>query len=182
MNQGEILRLAALGITLSWMAWVLVWIVAAFRTKRVVYRESLGTRFLYLLPIILSAVLLLMSRTSRLGRMALAEGSYFGWLYVRFIRLFPGAVWIGVPLVLLGLAITFWARFHLAGNWSGSVTLKENHELVRSVPIVLRAIPSIRERLLRSLAPLLPLGRFAVLSPSSLRSLAFGSRAGEKRN
>jgi protein-S-isoprenylcysteine O-methyltransferase Ste14 len=33
-----------------------------------------------------------------------------------------------------GVAIAFWARFHLGANWSGVVTLKQDHELIRSGP------------------------------------------------
>ena len=33
-----------------------------------------------------------------------------------------------------GIAIACWARYHLGENWSGTVTLKENHELIRTGP------------------------------------------------
>ncbi len=36
--------------------------------------------------------------------------------------------------MLAGLALAVWARVHLGGNWSGSVTVKEAHELIRSGP------------------------------------------------
>jgi protein-S-isoprenylcysteine O-methyltransferase Ste14 len=32
------------------------------------------------------------------------------------------------------MAIAFWARVHLGSNWSGVVTLKEGHELIRTGP------------------------------------------------
>ena len=37
-------------------------------------------------------------------------------------------------IVAAGLAIACWARLHLGSNWSGVVTLKEGHELIRSGP------------------------------------------------
>jgi protein-S-isoprenylcysteine O-methyltransferase Ste14 len=37
-------------------------------------------------------------------------------------------------LLALGLAFTVWARVYLGRNWSGTVTLKEGHELIRSGP------------------------------------------------
>jgi protein-S-isoprenylcysteine O-methyltransferase Ste14 len=37
-------------------------------------------------------------------------------------------------LTLAGLLFSAWARVHLGGNWSGIVTVKEDHELVRSGP------------------------------------------------
>ena len=41
---------------------------------------------------------------------------------------------IGACIVVAGLAFTVWARIHLGRNWSGTVTLKYGHELVRSGP------------------------------------------------
>jgi protein-S-isoprenylcysteine O-methyltransferase Ste14 len=37
-------------------------------------------------------------------------------------------------LTAAGVAIAFWARWHLGANWSGVVTLKEGHELIRTGP------------------------------------------------
>ncbi len=34
----------------------------------------------------------------------------------------------------LGLLITLWARYTLAGNWSGTVVFKEGHELIQQGP------------------------------------------------
>jgi protein-S-isoprenylcysteine O-methyltransferase Ste14 len=36
--------------------------------------------------------------------------------------------------VLAGLAQALWARVALGGNWSGQVTLKQKHELIRHGP------------------------------------------------
>ena len=46
------------------------------------------------------------------------------------------AIWprIGLALTILGLGFAVWARIHLGRFWSGAVTLKENHELIRSGP------------------------------------------------
>jgi len=41
---------------------------------------------------------------------------------------------MGVAIVAAGIAICFWARWHLGSNWSGTVTLKEGHELIRTGP------------------------------------------------
>ena len=40
----------------------------------------------------------------------------------------------GLVLTLAGLALALWARTALGGNWSGIVTLKEDHELIRHGP------------------------------------------------
>jgi protein-S-isoprenylcysteine O-methyltransferase Ste14 len=41
---------------------------------------------------------------------------------------------MGVALVIIGLAFAVWARAHLGSNWSGTVTIKQDHELIRSGP------------------------------------------------
>ena len=55
-------------------------------------------------------------------------------LNARFVPLaaWPGAV--GLGLVVLGLGFATWARVYLGRNWSAAVTLKRDHELVRSGP------------------------------------------------
>jgi len=42
--------------------------------------------------------------------------------------------WIGVVLLAAGLAFAVWARAVLGGNWSGTVTIKEGHELIDRGP------------------------------------------------
>src|SRR5229473_1994189 len=52
----------------------------------------------------------------------------------RFVPLNPAVEWAGVLLTAAGVAVAFWARWHLGANWSGVVTLKEGHELIRTGP------------------------------------------------
>ena len=40
----------------------------------------------------------------------------------------------GIAITLLGLGFAVWARVHLGKNWSGSVTIKVDHRLVRTGP------------------------------------------------
>jgi protein-S-isoprenylcysteine O-methyltransferase Ste14 len=45
------------------------------------------------------------------------------------------SIWIfGLVMTVAGVAIAIWARFSLGGNWSGVVTLKDDHQLVGSGP------------------------------------------------
>jgi protein-S-isoprenylcysteine O-methyltransferase Ste14 len=41
---------------------------------------------------------------------------------------------VALALISAGLAFAVWARFVIGRNWSGTVTLKQDHELVRSGP------------------------------------------------
>lgn len=45
--------------------------------------------------------------------------------------------WIGAALVLVGLLFCVWARLTLGRNWSGTVALKQDHELITGGPYLL---------------------------------------------
>jgi len=105
-----------------WCAWALYWLLAALRSKATRRREPRGARRAPRLPRALGGALL--AWPDRPWR-AMA------W------RLWPPssvAQGIGVALVIAGLAFTVWARVHLGRNWSGTVTVKQDHELIRTGP------------------------------------------------
>ena len=105
-----------------WSAWALFWVVSARRAKTTRRRESLASRLVHVLPLAAGGVLLAW------------DGIPVPWLAS---RLWPGSVaayWCGVVLITLGLAFAVWARLHLGRNWSGAVSVKEGHELIRSGP------------------------------------------------
>jgi protein-S-isoprenylcysteine O-methyltransferase Ste14 len=56
------------------------------------------------------------------------------WLEYRILPAGLARYWSGVVVTVLGLLFSVWARQHLAGNWSQSVTIKKDHELVTSGP------------------------------------------------
>src|SRR5207249_12010572 len=56
------------------------------------------------------------------------------WIGNRFFPAGPFGEWLGVLLTATGIAVAFWARWHLGTNWSGVITLKEGHELIRTGP------------------------------------------------
>jgi protein-S-isoprenylcysteine O-methyltransferase Ste14 len=104
-----------------WFAWLLYWIVAAADVKPTRWRESLGSRLLHLAPLVLAAMLLLPRRVEPImTARCLPEGP-----------LFPA---LGAIMVAVGLSFATWARWHLGGNWSGWVTLKEEHSLIQTGP------------------------------------------------
>ncbi len=41
---------------------------------------------------------------------------------------------IGLTILICALLLAFWARRHLGRNWSGRITIKVDHELVKSGP------------------------------------------------
>ncbi len=59
-------------------------------------------------------------------RIAFLEARVFSHSFARAV--------VGVILTWAGIALTIWARRHLAENWSARVTIKEGHELIRTGP------------------------------------------------
>ncbi len=60
-------------------------------------------------------------------------------IHVAFLNfeLLPRSLPLGIAgcvLCAAGLLFTVFARFYLGRNWSGAVTIKENHELIQSGP------------------------------------------------
>jgi protein-S-isoprenylcysteine O-methyltransferase Ste14 len=104
--------------------WVAYWVRSAMQTKSTQRRESRASRLSHVVPLLIGVALI-------------------GWPHLHV----PGLPWlswrlpypdarflIGLLLVAAGIAYTFWARVHLGANWSGTVTQKEQHELIRTGP------------------------------------------------
>ena len=105
-----------------WIAWVIYWMLSAAKVKDTARRESFSARAGHALPLI--AALLLLGPPHFLeeflpGRM-LPEG--------------PATFWTGVIILAAGLAFMVWARIFLGHNWSATVTIKHDHELIRGGP------------------------------------------------
>jgi protein-S-isoprenylcysteine O-methyltransferase Ste14 len=108
--------------TAMWTAWALYWWVASRGAKAVERRESLPSRLLHIVPLLLALWLLWADRVP------------VAWLNVRIVPWSPWVFWAAVLVTFSGLSFAVWARVHIAGNWSGTVTLKHSHELVTTGP------------------------------------------------
>jgi len=110
-------------VPVLWLAWLVYWRISAADVKPTERRESPGSRAIHVVPLLLAGVLL--------GVPPLPNG---GWLFERFIPRSAVGFWIGVLLTAAGLGFSSWARTHLGRNWSGTVTVKHDHELIQSGP------------------------------------------------
>jgi len=105
-----------------WLSWAIYWWAASHNVKATARRESLRSRLSHIVPIVVAAILVSPTRF---------PVPFLGW---RFLPLSAWSFWVGALLTLAGLLFTMWARAHLGRNWSGTVTVKEGHELIRSGP------------------------------------------------
>ena len=105
-----------------WLAWIVYWVVCALSVKSTRRRESPGSRLSHVVPLLSGAALILWPRVP------------WQWLSQRLLPAGLLQVALGLVLLAVGLAFTVWARVYLGRNWSGMVTVKEGHELIRSGP------------------------------------------------
>jgi protein-S-isoprenylcysteine O-methyltransferase Ste14 len=108
-----------------WAALGIVWLAGALTAKPAARRQSLNSR---LLQTALGAVAILIGFTKFFS---------FGWLRRPFVPSSPGVIYTGLVLVFVGIGFAIWARLCLGGNWSGTITVKENHTLVKKGPYVI---------------------------------------------
>jgi protein-S-isoprenylcysteine O-methyltransferase Ste14 len=105
-----------------WIVFAAYWGVSALKTRRTISRESFASRYGVLLLEVLGFVMLF-SGVPEIG--VLGE---------RVVpQTYAGAA-TGVALTWIGIAIALWARWHLGQYWSARITLKEDHQIIRTGP------------------------------------------------
>lgn len=105
-----------------WIVWLLFWVLLARNVKTTRWRESPVSQMLHRVPLVLAACLMGARRylPSPLTDRFLPRSSMIDIL--------------GIGTVVAGLGFAVWARWYLGPNWSGTVTLKDDHSLVRTGP------------------------------------------------
>jgi protein-S-isoprenylcysteine O-methyltransferase len=102
-----------------WELLTVVWVVLWFGMKPVKKREEWIERIPHLVLVVLGFWLLF------------GSAGLSGWLNHRVLP-DQALLWeTGLTLTALGVGIAIWARLSLGSNWSGTVTLKNDHELIR---------------------------------------------------
>jgi len=109
-------------VTFPWLVLALFWVITAVSAKRPVRRESSASRLYHVL--FMTAVFALLFR----------HDARIGQLGSRVVPASLGAACTGLALTNLGAAFAIWARSTLGGNWSATVTVKEDHSFVQRGP------------------------------------------------
>jgi protein-S-isoprenylcysteine O-methyltransferase Ste14 len=106
-----------------WAAWAIYWLVSAIGNKATERRESPASRMAHVVPLVAGGVLI-----------AWRDSPWASVLGLRLWQRSLALYWIGLAVLVAGLGFATWARVHLGRNWSGVVTVKEGHELIRTGP------------------------------------------------
>ncbi len=109
-------------IGILWLVFLVYWIVAARNVNKMRIREPIAQRLFYLLVIVGGLVLFNY------------DSSGFGVLNRRFVPRSYSIVEVGVLLTAAGIGFAIWARNHIGRFWSGSVAIREDHQLIRTGP------------------------------------------------
>jgi protein-S-isoprenylcysteine O-methyltransferase Ste14 len=105
-----------------WLLFFLYWVASASSVKAVVEKQSPGSRLAYRAPTLIGYLLLFWA------------GPNHAWLNVPLTPNPEAVRAAGALSCVGGLAFAIWARRTLAGNWSSSVTFKQDHELIETGP------------------------------------------------
>jgi protein-S-isoprenylcysteine O-methyltransferase Ste14 len=103
-----------------WIVWTIYWLIAARFAAATQSSEGLLGRLGHLIPLYVGFFLLFYDPVHPL------VGSR--WPVNRAVRYAGDAVTAG------GLLFAVWARIHLGRYWSGIITLKEGHRLIKTGP------------------------------------------------
>ena len=160
-----------------WIVLSIYWEWAGRNTSAAKFAESGTSRALHLLLVN--------------AAMVLSFWPYAGWWSssspaYEFPRVLPSSPYLaaaGLALASGGLVLALWARGQLGRNWSGAVTVKVDHELVRSGPYRLIRHPIYTGAILMYVGPALISGRLQGPLAIALVLLAYARKIGlEERN
>lgn len=108
-----------------WIGFLLYWNFKAARAKTTQRLEPAASRIIR--AVVFLAAIALLSLPHIPGP----------WLYRQFLPQGLLTFWIGAAITAAGLLFAVWARHHLGTNWSRSVTIKQDHQLIVSGPYAL---------------------------------------------
>ena len=105
-----------------WIGFLLYWQIKAAGTKATARLEPASSRTVRAVVFLIAIVLMSWPHLP------------VPWLYRQFL---PHGVWtflVGAVITTAGLFFAVWAREHLGTNWSRSVTIKQDHQLIVTGP------------------------------------------------
>ena len=105
-----------------WIIFLVYWAVRALKTRATVRKESFAARYSVMFLEVVGFTVLF------------NDAAGIGILGRHFLPRTIMLAVIGVVLTWAGIGIALWARYNLGQFWSGRVTIKEDHQLIRSGP------------------------------------------------
>jgi|SRR5579864_8882985 len=148
-----------------WMLLCLYWLISALKMKALKSRESFARRLSYVFPVAIGVFLIFNPRT------------HYSWLGIRFAPDTTALAVTGVVATAAGVAFAMWARYILGENWSGVVSIRQDHELIRIGPYRTMRHPIYTGMLLAFLGTALVVGEVRALLGLLIVTLGFYRKA-----
>jgi protein-S-isoprenylcysteine O-methyltransferase Ste14 len=105
-----------------WLAFIVYWFVSALKRKEAKRKESRLERLRHSLPMLAAYIL------------TFVPASHYGALGARVVPAPELLGIIGALATVAGVALAIWARWHLGTNWSATVSIRADHELIYTGP------------------------------------------------
>jgi len=105
-----------------WIVFLVYWQIKAAKTKTTQRLEPAASRILRVLIFLIAIAILAIPRIP------------LPWLYLQLWPVGVWPFWLGAAVTVAGLLFAVWAREYLGSNWSRSVTIKQDHELITTGP------------------------------------------------
>lgn len=142
-----------------WSCWIIFlayWWISARTVKAAAEKQSMAGRIAQRIPLTLAIFLLYwdFKSSNPLGRMVLPHT--------------PAILIAAMVICVLGMLGAIWARRTLADNWSGLITFKKGHELIRTGPYRYARHPIYTSLLLMVLGTALAQGRTGSIAAFAL--------------
>lgn len=106
----------------SWLAFILYWFISALKRKEAKRKESRQERMRHALPMLAAYILTFVP---------------FSHSWVLGARIVPTSELLGIAgaiMTVAGVGLAIWARWHLGTNWSSTVSIRADHELIHTGP------------------------------------------------
>jgi protein-S-isoprenylcysteine O-methyltransferase Ste14 len=148
-----------------WFAWCVLWLLMALWSKPSKRREFPWQRLEHVIPLVIGFLFL--------------YNPNFAWKFLGD-RIIPQNDWVTILGLLLtagGLIFAVWARIALGANWSGTVTIKSGHDLIRRGPYKWIRHPIYTGILISFLGTMLLLGEVRAFCGFALVLLALYRKA-----
>jgi protein-S-isoprenylcysteine O-methyltransferase Ste14 len=128
-----------------WAIFFVFWFVSSFFVKPTLEHATSSTAMIVRIAVLLVVFFLILGRVAVLHLPALPP------TLLRSVA--------GDTVCVLGLLLALWARVTLGRNWSGNVTFKEGHELIRTGPYAVVRHPIYMGVLLMFIGTMIVVGR-----------------------
>jgi protein-S-isoprenylcysteine O-methyltransferase Ste14 len=112
-----------------WLVWWSFWLFSSRNVRSTSDREPPISRRIHLALVGVAFALI---------ALPFFRWGFLGW---HWLPSTPSVFFVGVAILIAGFVFAVWARIYLGSNWSGTISLKEEHELVRNGPYSLARHP-----------------------------------------